>query len=113
MLFLFNLCSSMMAGTQVTRYWFVLKMCLPVCVPILQLAMINIHTRLAQLAASSNTGGCSSGGGGGAGNGVAEDLQLQFRRPRSNPGGGLYKQFDDVRPVLQVRSVFLFMCAIH
>ena len=34
---------------------------------------------------------------------------LNFRRPRSNPGGGLYKQLDDVRPVLQVPTFFLFI----
>lgn len=82
-----------------------------------QLAMINIHTRLATLSQRSrlsyknnnkdnckSTGNSESGRGGDSGGGGV----LNFRRPLSNPGGGLYKHLDDVRPVLQVCT---YICA--
>jgi len=77
-----------------------------------QLAMINIHSRLAALSQShlsttttntTNHHAHNTGSGGGGSGGAANKAPvLNFRRPRSHPGGGLYKQLDDVRPVLQV-----------
>jgi hypothetical protein len=52
--------------------------------------MINIHSRLGALSAT-----------GGAGE---ERGTFCFRRPRSHPGAGLYRQLDDARLVLQVQQ---------
>lgn len=71
--------------------------------------MINIHTRLAQLAAPATVAAHNNSYNGGSEGPGAGGEQLQFRRPRSFPGGGLYKQLDDVRPVLQV----LYCTALH
>jgi len=53
--------------------------------------MINIHCKLAQLSRERE-----------------HASPLFFRRPRSNPGAGLYRLLDDVRPVLQVHDELLF-----
>lgn len=67
---------------------------------LLQLAMINIHSRLAAMSRDS----CDSAKDEqGAAGGDPQQRALLFRRPRRCPGGGLYRQLDDVRPVLQVR----------
>jgi len=52
---------------------------------LIKLAMINIHCRLAE-----------------------QSVPLNFRRPRQHPGAGLYRQLDDVRPVLQVHDELVF-----
>jgi len=58
---------------------------------LIKLAMINIHCKLAQLSRERE-----------------HASPLFFRRPRSNPGAGLYRLLDDVRPVLQVHDELLF-----
>ena len=68
--------------------------------------MINIHTRLAQLATNNNNNMQAASESEEAQQ-PQHQHQLQFRRPRSFPGGGLYKQLDDVRPVLQVQYVLI------
>ena len=81
----------------------------------LQLAMINIHCKLAELSqqqqqitlAANNTTTSASNN---INNSTSDTLH--FRRPKSNPGGGLYRHLDDVRPVLQVSVIknVMLMC---
>ena len=63
--------------------------------------MINIHCRLSELSIESinnrkfnNTLNDNSN--------INNDNVFYFRKVRRNPGGGLYRVLDDVRPVLQV-----------
>jgi hypothetical protein len=64
---------------------------------LLQLAMINIHCKLAELSHSTH---CTER--------EHREHRLFFRRSRSYPGAGLYRLLDDVRPVLQVHDELLF-----
>ena len=56
---------------------------------ILKTAMININSTLEREFQSSNT-------------------TIVYRQPRSSPGGGIYKKFDDVRFILHVHDELLF-----
>jgi hypothetical protein len=67
----------------------------------LQLAMVNISYRLAELSIESDKWAQSSGAG-------SLPRPFNYRRSRSHPGGGMYKLLDDVRPILQVHDELLF-----
>src|SRR5689334_11084110 len=70
-----------------------------------QLAMINIHCKLMELSEQSVARHRSNSSAAAA----ADDLPLfLFRQPRSLPGGGLYRQLDDCRAVLQIHDELLF-----
>eukprot|EP01032_Pedospumella_encystans_P008842 gene8842-10458_t len=81
---------------------------------LIKLAMINIHTRLTALSKMTrrqNNATVNSAAQQTLEREVETGVEagtLNFRRPRSNPGGGLYKQLDDVRPVLQVHDELVF-----
>ena len=97
------------------------------CSFFVQLAMINIHHRLAECSSATRFNGVSKFGPGITGKGKKEKVEstfrsdFSFRQSRSYPGGGLYERLDHVRLVLQlhdeliyeVRTVDLDAVSIH
>lgn len=56
--------------------------------------MININSRLEAWSRASASA-------------LSKDDVFHFRQPRSNPGAGFYKRYDDARLVLQVKAYAL------
>ena len=80
----------------------------------IQLAMINIHHRLAEISSTTRFNGVGEFGGDIRENGKKEKEEsafrsdFTFRQSRSYPGGGLYERLDHVRLVLQLHDELIY-----